>query len=163
MPVHLRYTPLNTPPTFFRADKPAYVSGVAMNSMSNLNNTPQCTQPLAYCTGPFTDTLSSNYSNFYQDTSNNNINVNDTTTQTVLRPITEFSNYNDFLYSHTVDSADELPIPLSVTINHVYFQRREDHAVLGVTTRYCNKFTTVVYYTHLPRTYVATTSTAVMA
>lgn len=45
---------------------------------------------------------------------------------------------------------EHLPLPLSVTINHVYFQRREDHAVMGVTTRYCNKFTTVVYYTHLP-------------
>lgn len=44
---------------------------------------------------------------------------------------------------------EHLPLPLSVTINHVYFQRREDHAVMGVTTRYCNKFTTVVYYTHL--------------
>ncbi|CAD2219159.1 5'-AMP-activated protein kinase, regulatory beta subunit [Angomonas deanei] len=47
-------------------------------------------------------------------------------------------------------AAEHLPLPLSVTINHVYFQRREDHAVMGVTTRYCNKFTTVVYYTHLP-------------
>lgn len=45
---------------------------------------------------------------------------------------------------------EHLPLPLSVTINHVYFQRREDHAVMGITTRYCNKFTTVVYYTHLP-------------
>ncbi|KAG5504364.1 hypothetical protein JKF63_04813 [Porcisia hertigi] len=45
---------------------------------------------------------------------------------------------------------EHLPLPLSVTINHVYFQRREDHAVIGVTTRYCNKYTTVVYYSHLP-------------
>lgn len=45
---------------------------------------------------------------------------------------------------------EHLPLPLSVTINHVYFQRREDHAVMGVTTRYCNKYTTVVYYSHLP-------------
>lgn len=39
-----------------------------------------------------------------------------------------------------------LPLPLSVTVNHVYFQRREDHTVLGVTTRYKNKFTSIVYY-----------------
>jgi hypothetical protein len=41
---------------------------------------------------------------------------------------------------------EHLPLPLSVTINHVYFQRRDDHTVLGLTTRYRNKFSTVVYY-----------------
>ncbi|KAH9593455.1 AMP-activated protein kinase [Trypanosoma melophagium] len=41
---------------------------------------------------------------------------------------------------------EHLPLPLNVTINHVYFQRREDHSVMGLTTRYCNKYTTVVYY-----------------
>lgn len=47
-------------------------------------------------------------------------------------------------------SAEHLPLPLSVTINHVYFQRREDHVVAGVTTRYRDKFTTIKYYTHMP-------------
>jgi hypothetical protein len=28
----------------------------------------------------------------------------------------------------------------------VYFQKREDHVVSGITTRYCNKFTTIAYY-----------------
>lgn len=42
--------------------------------------------------------------------------------------------------------AEHLPLPLSVTINHVYFQKREDHVVSGMTTRYCNKFTTIAYY-----------------
>lgn len=42
--------------------------------------------------------------------------------------------------------AEHLPLPLSVTINHVYFQKREDHIVSGMTTRYCNKFTTIAYY-----------------
>jgi hypothetical protein len=42
--------------------------------------------------------------------------------------------------------AEHLPLPLSVTINHVYFQKREDHVVSGITTRYCNKFTTIAYY-----------------
>lgn len=42
--------------------------------------------------------------------------------------------------------AEHLPLPLTVTINHVYFQRREDHTVIGVTTRCRNKYTTVVYY-----------------
>lgn len=41
---------------------------------------------------------------------------------------------------------ENLPLPLNVTINHVYFQRRVDHSVMGITTRYCNKYTTVVYY-----------------
>lgn len=42
--------------------------------------------------------------------------------------------------------AEHLPLPLSVTINHVYFQKREDHVVSGMTTRHCNKFTTIAYY-----------------
>ena len=41
---------------------------------------------------------------------------------------------------------EHLPMPLSVTINHVYFQRRDDHVVVGVTNRFRNKFTSVVYY-----------------
>lgn len=41
---------------------------------------------------------------------------------------------------------EHLPMPMTVTINHVYFQRREDHVVVGVTTRFKNKFTSVVYY-----------------
>ncbi|RNF01023.1 5-AMP-activated protein kinase, regulatory beta subunit [Trypanosoma rangeli] len=44
---------------------------------------------------------------------------------------------------------EHLPLPLNVTINHVYFQRREDHSVMGLTTRYCNKYTTVVYYSKM--------------
>lgn len=46
--------------------------------------------------------------------------------------------------------SENLPLPLSVTINHVYFQRRVDHVVVGMTTRYNNKYTTVAYYKHLP-------------
>lgn len=42
--------------------------------------------------------------------------------------------------------AEHLPLPLSVTINHVYFQRREDHTITGITTRYRDKYTTVAYY-----------------
>jgi hypothetical protein len=45
---------------------------------------------------------------------------------------------------------EHLPLPLSVTINHVYLQRRDDHTVLGMTTRYGSKFTTVVYYKSIP-------------
>lgn len=85
VPLHLRYTPLNTPPTLVRCSPDGRLS-----VMEN--------------TGDFTRHM----------------------------------------------AAEHLPLPLSVTINHVYFQRRENHAVMGVTTRYCNKFTTVVYYTHLP-------------
>ncbi|KAG5478643.1 hypothetical protein LSCM1_06047 [Leishmania martiniquensis] len=85
VPLHLRYTPLNTPPTLVRCSRDGRMavmdSGVEHNSRV---------------------------------------------------------------------SPEHLPLPLSVTINHVYFQRREDHAVVGVTTRYCNKYTTVVYYSHLP-------------
>lgn len=76
MPPHLRYTPLNTPPTQIRCD----VDG---------NMAPTGAVPL---------------------------------------------------------DPEHLPLPLSVTINHAYFQRRDDHVVLGVTTRYRNKFTTVTYY-----------------
>eukprot|EP00388_Colpodella_angusta_P043249 GDKK01058927.1.p1 GENE.GDKK01058927.1~~GDKK01058927.1.p1 ORF type:complete len:281 (+),score=31.45 GDKK01058927.1:20-862(+) len=42
--------------------------------------------------------------------------------------------------------AEHLPLPLSVTINHVYFQRRDDHTITGITTRYRDKYTTVAYY-----------------
>lgn len=49
-------------------------------------------------------------------------------------------------------SPEHLPLPLSVTINHVYFQRRDDHAVMGMTTRYGNKCSTIVYYTSLNNT-----------
>lgn len=42
--------------------------------------------------------------------------------------------------------AEHLPLPLSVTINHIYLQRREDHTVTGITTRYRDKYTTIVYY-----------------
>ena len=42
--------------------------------------------------------------------------------------------------------AEHLPLPLSVTINHIYFQRREDHTITGITTRYRDKYTTVAYY-----------------
>ena len=41
---------------------------------------------------------------------------------------------------------EHLPMPMSVSINHTYFQRREDHVVIGVTNRYRNKFTSIVYY-----------------
>ncbi|KPA84064.1 hypothetical protein ABB37_02180 [Leptomonas pyrrhocoris] len=85
VPLHLRYTPLNTPPTLVRCSRDGRMAVMD----SGLENNPR------------------------------------------MPP-------------------EHLPLPLSVTINHVYFQRREDHAVMGVTTRYCNKFTTVVYYRHLP-------------
>lgn len=77
LPPHLRYTPLNTPPTQYRADTTGVVSAVP--------------------------------------------------TEQVLDP-------------------EHLPLPLSATINHVYFQRREDHVVVGVTTRFRNKYTSVVLY-----------------
>lgn len=76
MPPHLRYTPLNTPPTQMRCD------------------------------------------------------VDGTMAPTGAVPL----------------DPEHLPLPLSVTVNHAYFQRREDHIVLGVTKRYRNKFTTVTYY-----------------
>jgi hypothetical protein len=77
LPPHLRYTPLNTPPTQYRCSREGNVAAVA--------------------------------------------------TDLALDP-------------------EHLPVPLSVTINHVYFQNREDHVVVGVTTRYRSKFTSVVYY-----------------
>lgn len=46
--------------------------------------------------------------------------------------------------------AEHLPLPLSVTINHVYFQKREDHVVSGMTTRHLNKYTTIAYYQGIP-------------
>lgn len=81
LPLHLRYTPLNTPPTPFRCSSDGKML--------------------------------------------------------VLNP-------ND---SSTRPAPEQLPCPLSVTIQHVYFQRREDHVVLGMTTRYENKCATIVYYT----------------
>ena len=42
------------------------------------------------------------------------------------------------------------PAPLSVTINHIYFQRREDHTLVGITTRYQDKCTSIAYYKHDP-------------
>jgi len=77
LPPHLRYTPLNTPPTQYRCDADGNVSPVAS----------------AFALDP-----------------------------------------------------EHLPMPLSATINHVYFQRRDDHVVVGVTTRFKNKFTSVVLY-----------------
>ncbi|KAG8342156.1 putative Glycogen recognition site of AMP activated protein [Trypanosoma vivax] len=76
MPVHLRYTPLNTPPTAMRCTRDGVVCAVSEETVSPEN----------------------------------------------------------------------LPLPLSGTVNHLYFQRREDHVVAGLTTRYCNKYVTVVYY-----------------
>lgn len=81
LPLHLRYTPLNTPPTPFRCSSDG--------------------------------------------------------TMLVLDPDN----------SATRPAPEQLPCPLSVTIQHVYFQRREDHVVLGMTTRYRNKCATIVYYT----------------
>lgn len=77
LPPHMRYTPLNTPPTQYRCDEDGHVSAVA----------------------------------------------------------------NDYALD-----PEHLPLPLSATINHVYFQRRDDHVVVGVTTRFRNKFTSVVLY-----------------
>nr|CCM15750.1 hypothetical protein, conserved [Leishmania guyanensis] len=85
VPLHLRYTPLNTPPTLVRCSRDGRMAVMDTGGEHNSRVPPE-----------------------------------------------------------------HLPLPLSVTINHVYFQRREDHAVMGVTTRYCNKYTTVVYYSHLP-------------
>lgn len=82
LPLHLRYTPLNTTPTPFRCS------------------------------------------------SDGTMLVLDPSSSTACRPAPE-----------------QLPCPLSVTIQHVYFQRREDHVVLGMTTRYENKCATIVYYT----------------
>lgn len=95
VPLHLRYTPLNTPPTLVRCARDGRMSVVSGTS------------PVGAAGGATDPNL------------------------TRLHP-------------------EHLPLPLSVTINHVYFQRREDHIVMGTTTRYCNKFATVVYYTHLP-------------
>jgi hypothetical protein len=39
-----------------------------------------------------------------------------------------------------------LPMPLHVTVNHVYFQRREGYCLLGTTSRYKAKYCTVVLY-----------------
>eukprot|EP00758_Cryptobia_borreli_P013143 Tbor_TRINITY_DN5809_c6_g7::TRINITY_DN5809_c6_g7_i1::g.7076::m.7076/K07199/PRKAB; 5'-AMP-activated protein kinase, regulatory beta subunit len=86
MPPHLRYTPLNTPPTQVRC--------AADGRMASA----------------------------YHDGSVEHI-------STVARL-----------------DAEHLPLPLSVTINHVYVQRREDHTVTGITTRYRDKYTTIVYY-----------------
>lgn len=77
LPPHLRYTPLNTPPTQHRCDEDGHVAAVT----------------------------------------------------------------NDFALD-----PEHLPLPLSATINHVYFQRRDDHVVVGVTTRFRNKFTSVAFY-----------------
>lgn len=84
MPLHLRYTPLNTPPTPFRCSPDGKLV------------------------------------------------IIDESNEGMTRP-----------------SPEHLPLPLSVTMNHVYFQRREDHAVMGMTTRYGNKCSTLVYYTTL--------------
>eukprot|EP01013_Petalomonas_cantuscygni_P017212 TRINITY_DN34345_c0_g1_i1.p1 TRINITY_DN34345_c0_g1~~TRINITY_DN34345_c0_g1_i1.p1 ORF type:complete len:303 (+),score=44.93 TRINITY_DN34345_c0_g1_i1:172-1080(+) len=43
-----------------------------------------------------------------------------------------------------------LPMPLSVTVNHTYFQSRDSFDVVGVTTRYYTKYTTTVLYTPSP-------------
>jgi hypothetical protein len=75
LPPHLRYTPLNAPPTQFRCDADG-----------------------------------------------------------TMTPVPESS------------ERDALPLPLGVTVNHVYFQRREDHMVVGTTTRFRNKFVSVIYY-----------------
>lgn len=42
-----------------------------------------------------------------------------------------------------------LPLPLHVTVNHVYFQRRDRYFLMGVTTRFANKYSTVVFYKKL--------------
>lgn len=39
-----------------------------------------------------------------------------------------------------------LPLPFSMTINRLYFQRRDTHVVMGITTRYRDKCSTIVYY-----------------
>lgn len=80
LPLHLRYTPLNAPPTQFRCDADGVVSPVGA--------------------------------------------IND----------------------GAPADRDALPLPLSVTINHVYFQKRDDHTVMGTTLRYRNKFVSIVYY-----------------
>ncbi|KAJ9473565.1 SNF1-related protein kinase regulatory subunit beta-2 [Diplonema papillatum] len=40
-----------------------------------------------------------------------------------------------------------LPAPYHVTINHMYFQSRDDYNVIGATYRHGEKFSSVVYYT----------------
>lgn len=79
LPPHLRYTPLNAPPTQVRVSSDGSMVPVANGNISHLD-------------------------------------------------------------------AEHLPLPLSVTINHIYFQRREDHTITGITTRYRDKYTTVAYY-----------------
>eukprot|EP01061_Rhynchopus_euleeides_P003101 TRINITY_DN1237_c6_g1_i1.p1 TRINITY_DN1237_c6_g1~~TRINITY_DN1237_c6_g1_i1.p1 ORF type:complete len:332 (+),score=87.15 TRINITY_DN1237_c6_g1_i1:43-996(+) len=39
-----------------------------------------------------------------------------------------------------------IPTPYHVTINHMYFQARDDYNVIGSTYRYNDKYSTVVYY-----------------
>eukprot|EP00668_Euglena_longa_P029012 GGOE01036350.1.p1 GENE.GGOE01036350.1~~GGOE01036350.1.p1 ORF type:complete len:278 (+),score=78.08 GGOE01036350.1:45-836(+) len=39
-----------------------------------------------------------------------------------------------------------LPMPLHVTVNHVYFQRRDGYSLMGTTCRYKAKYCTVVFY-----------------
>jgi hypothetical protein len=39
-----------------------------------------------------------------------------------------------------------LPMPLHVTVNHVYFQRRDGYSLMGTTCRYKSKYCTVVFY-----------------
>lgn len=51
-----------------------------------------------------------------------------------------------------------LPTPLHVTVNHVYFQRRDGYSLMGTTCRYKSKYCTVVFYK--PDKVVGTTTTS---
>lgn len=82
MPPHLRYTPLNAPPSQFRCDQDGNVVPVTDEGAA---------------VGP-----------------------------------------------------EHRPAPLSVTINHMYFQRREDHTLVGITARFRDKATSISYYRHDP-------------
>lgn len=43
-------------------------------------------------------------------------------------------------------SPEHLPLPLSVTINRIYFRRRDNHTAMGITHRYQSKSFTINYY-----------------
>jgi hypothetical protein len=159
MPPHLRYTPLNAPPTQVRVGASDDNGKCTNNGTGNNPFTSPNQNNAASSFSSFSNTStspqqpqnsfgsSSNVGSTNNNATNTNANTNNNSAQQQnLQLCAEEDGFGPAM----LEGSDQRPAPLSVTINHVYFQKREDHTLVGITTRFQDKCTSIAYYKHDP-------------
>ncbi len=156
MPPHLRYTPLNAPPTRVRVGASDEPTNSNNNNNNPFNSPHQSTAASSFSSFSNTSANNNNNNSSVPNNANNNQqqqsfgNLNNTNSSTSAQQQQQLQLTAEEDCGGLLEGSDQRPAPLSVTINHVYFQKREDHTLVGITTRYQDKCTSIAYYKHDP-------------